>query len=446
METKGFSIRTSIIVVADTHFGLKKEGEYCDPKAFADFLKWIKRLDEGGEEVLVTLSENSKRKTKIIRPPGKIIFLGDILELWDAPSKTIDVSTRYIIQLLSEVNCEKIYVLGNHDHELTELSLEGKIPLYGYPLGNWNIEIVNDFYIHFLGGQYYHFVHGHQFDRLFILPTFKWMTPFRKVALAFGSFAWILVTLFAIELGIILNGGYKGPSDLVLLILLGSISIPFLLIQFGRKVWNHWKTVKYKPDKARLKALVPKELSYMRWAPQHNPKINIIYGHTHAIDNWEINKLIQDTNRHIELMNIPSWIRVLKKWPSHKPPTWKERIQKHMPRRLVKLLGWNRVFTKDGRDKGFIDFEKWSKRMGKYIENELCHAFLYIDEDGSEFFGWDWVYKKPFWIPKCFIRMKRQNGKLPEQTPDYGKTYFTLFNLGWPPDLINKWIWPEKFG
>ena len=40
----------SIIIVADTHFGLNHEDESCDPKAFGDFLKWIKSIERGKEE------------------------------------------------------------------------------------------------------------------------------------------------------------------------------------------------------------------------------------------------------------------------------------------------------------------------------------------------------------------------------------------------------------
>ena len=128
--------KQSIIVVADTHFGLRKETQVCDPNAFSDFLNWIKYLERGGKEKLDLGIWGSSEKSVVLEPPEKIILLGDILELWDASAKSIDASTRYVIQLLSDLNCEKIYVLGNHDYDLLDIAGD-------YPLGASKISITD---------------------------------------------------------------------------------------------------------------------------------------------------------------------------------------------------------------------------------------------------------------------------------------------------------------
>ena len=44
--------KKSIIVVADTHFGLYTDTEACDPNAFTDSLNWIKELEDGEKKIL----------------------------------------------------------------------------------------------------------------------------------------------------------------------------------------------------------------------------------------------------------------------------------------------------------------------------------------------------------------------------------------------------------
>lgn len=375
--------KKSIIVVADTHFGLDDGDLADDPKAFADFLKWIKQLEEGSNDTIKSNPWAENLKNIPLRPPEKIILLGDILELWDASNKSIDFSTRYLMQLMSELNCEKIYVLGNHDHELAELRSR-------YPLGASDLRIIrNEFWVS-KGTENYCFLHGHQFDKLFtlqtmwrILPSWNWMVHIRKAGVAFGSYTYVLVALFAGYLVFGLFGGFKGVADIVLLLLLGTVSIPFLIIQFGRKIWNSLKTVKYNPKYARLKALL-----WKKFPEGHDKKgqnITVVYGHTHAIDFWRD----ASGDNTITTMNIPSWIR---------------------PRKWVSL-----------KDK-------------KSMERELYHAFLYITAEGSEFLGWDTQRKKPYLIPKNIIMHRREDDLLFIQLQND-----ILQELGWPESLIQKW-------
>jgi UDP-2,3-diacylglucosamine pyrophosphatase LpxH len=369
--------KKSIIVVADTHFGLRKETQVCDPTAFSDFLNWVKYLEHGGKEKLELGIWGSSEKSLALLPPEKIVLLGDILELWDASFKSIDASTRYVIQLFSDLNCEKIYVLGNHDYDLLDIAGD-------YPLGASKISITDKEVTISKGDEEYLFLHGQQFDKLFALPSWQFMSPIRSAALAFGSYTWIFVILFFAGLIFEIIFGFKGVADIVLFTLLGAISIPFLIIKFGRKVWNRLKTTKYKPREA--------EKNLENWwntfskRKEQNRSWNIVYGHTHIIDFWRK----ADGNNSFVAWNIPSWVR---------------------------------------------DSTKTNKI---HLEQVFRHAFLYIHDGGCEFVGWDTRKKKPFLIPKDVILEQRERGDLTKLWI-YG-IEDNLREIGWPQELIGKWM------
>lgn len=369
--------KSNVIVVADTHFGLDKKNQVCDPNAFSDFLDWVRRLEEKGKEKLNLGIWGGGKKSMNLEPPEKIVFLGDILELWDASVNSIDVSTRSIIQSLSGLDCEKIYVLGNHDYDLTEIV--GK-----YPLGASRISIVAEEYEIMKGGERYLFVHGHQFDKYFTLPSWKLMSPIRRAALVFGPYTWIFVALFGFFLCFETITGFGGIADKVLLAFLGMISIPFLIIQLGRKVWNSLRSTRYKPSDAEEvferwwdRFSKRKEVALQNWS--------IVYGHTHTI-NWR--KL--ERGNILTLLNIPSWIR-------------------------------------DSTRKREINLEKVFR-----------HVFLYINDEGSEFIGWDTRMKKPFLIPKDVITERRESGNLIRL--ELYEIVDKLREIGWPQELIDKWM------
>lgn len=369
--------KRSIIVVADTHFGLNKKDQVCDPNAFSEFLNWIRCLEEKGKETLNRGFWGRNNEQIDLKPPEKIIFLGDVLELWDASKNSIDVSTRSIIQSLSALNCEKIYVLGNHDYDLVEIV--GK-----YPLGASSITIVDQEYYVTKGEKRYLFLHGHQFDKYFTLPSWKLMPHIRRAALVFGSYAWIFVMLFLSDLVFETVTGLGGIANKLLLVFLGIISIPFLIIKFGRNVWNNLRSTRYKPRSAEKgferwwnKFSKRKEYSHQNW--------NIVYGHTHIIDF----RRRTEGNNILTLLNIPSWIR-------------------------------------DSTKKHEITLEKVFR-----------HAFLYINQD-NEFIGWDTRKKKPFLIPKDIIIERRESGNLAKLEPY--EIVKELQAIAWPQELIDKWM------
>ncbi|HEC88182.1 MAG TPA: hypothetical protein ENI52_02580 [Thermoplasmata archaeon] len=151
----------SIIVVSDVHLGHKRSNF----EEFNEFLGWIRDAYRAPTEVVVTF----EGKEKEITYPETIIFLGDILELWEPKNddfRYVGKQSKEFLEKIIDLPCEKIYVLGNHDKSLEEFSS------HEYDLSSGNFEI---FYKHFpenakaeyltIGKERYFFIHGHQFDK-----------------------------------------------------------------------------------------------------------------------------------------------------------------------------------------------------------------------------------------------------------------------------------------
>jgi UDP-2,3-diacylglucosamine pyrophosphatase LpxH len=401
--------KKSIIVVADTHFGLNTKTEACNPTAFADFLNWIKDMEKGEKKMLKIGDWGSAdaEATLVLESPEKIIFLGDILELWTASDESIFASTIHLIQLLSEVNCEKIYVLGNHDRDL--IRIKGK-----YPLGTSDIEIIEDEYWITKGDYDYCFLHGHQFDKHFELPTWKLMVLLRKPALAFGNWTWVIVALFFMDLASVLVG-FGGIANIMLCALLFSISLPFLAFKVARPLWNKLRSIRYDPITARAAAADRRDKVWINFEDLFDPErlLTVVYGHTHTIGIWEEYGLWTENlssaegyERHLmDIMNLPSW-----------------------------------VINPSAGKKSTSDEES--------IENEISNVFLYISENFAPLFiGWSAKNKKPFLIPDDVIFEKREKGNLSNFSGQYGEVLINnqnieqkLKEIDWPEELIEKWM------
>lgn len=148
------------IVASDVHLGT----DSCNQSEFCEFLKWVRKLEKNTQTV------ESEDGMITIEAPEKIILLGDILELWDPKNGNRDYVIKDSIipfQTLSEINCDKIYVVGNHDDSLSEL--EAEVNSVGLP-HKTKFEIYNKHYPQNLSGveigcKRYFFLHGHQFDK-----------------------------------------------------------------------------------------------------------------------------------------------------------------------------------------------------------------------------------------------------------------------------------------
>lgn len=152
------------IIVSDVHLGSVSYN-----KVFCDFLNWVQGLESKSDTI------KCKDKDVKIKSPEKFILLGDIMELWDPEDGNRD----YVIKdgilpfsVLSALNCEKVYVVGNHDDSLSELenyvdyvTLPNgtKFDIYDrhYPEKEEKTGIASGIKI---GNRSYFFLHGHQFD------------------------------------------------------------------------------------------------------------------------------------------------------------------------------------------------------------------------------------------------------------------------------------------
>lgn len=157
--------KTAYMIISDVHLG----SERCNQKEFCCFLEWIQSLAIQPKVV------NYKSKEIIIRNPNKIILLGDILDLWDPKDGDRDNVIKDSMRpfsLLSNIGCDKIYVVGNHDNCLNELDrkIDGEILDNGT-----RFDIYNEHYPEHeksgiargikIGNRSYFFLHGHQFDK-----------------------------------------------------------------------------------------------------------------------------------------------------------------------------------------------------------------------------------------------------------------------------------------
>ena len=163
-------IKEPVIVVSDVHLG----GERSKFPEFWYFLDWLTSLPVDGETLKCNATE------LMIKKPGTIVLLGDILELWDPRGDDRNYIAKDVlipISILNDLDCDIFYVIGNHDEDIYEIKRiwkkKGvKFPYKGkgtfkifyrtYPeriKGTKRVEGVE------IGQNKYAFLHGHQFDR-----------------------------------------------------------------------------------------------------------------------------------------------------------------------------------------------------------------------------------------------------------------------------------------
>ncbi len=150
-----------LIVVSDTHLGLLPP----PTTAFAHFLEWLTNL-QTIEGTIIEMTSGDK----CLKAPQQIILLGDILELWGPWDGDLSGPLRDsfdIFKVLLGLNCEKIYVAGNHDEMISGLG------------GTYTCQNGTRFTIfpkHYpeeasqsvkVGDTTYFFLHGHQFNKVF---------------------------------------------------------------------------------------------------------------------------------------------------------------------------------------------------------------------------------------------------------------------------------------
>jgi hypothetical protein len=189
----------------------------------------------------------------------------------------------------------------------------------------------------------------------------------------------------------------------------------------ARRVWNYFSGVKYKKHEIMENFTKWwKEAFRNREIPEN---INVVYGHTHYL-----NFLLQEENI-MKREDILKFLReFLNGWEREELSftelynRWlrKEKIEEKPT--LVNISAWVRDL-------------KGTEKDEKY-KNVMVASFLYIDEEGFEFFGWDWYEKRIFHIPKLAVLQRRDLKCVDE------KMARTLLKLGWPEKLVAKWKIP----
>jgi len=150
----------SYIVVSDVHLGSK----LCNFDQFCSFLEWLLDLKDSPKTI------PSKDGMIEIKSPEKAVLLGDILELWDPRDGDRDQVVKQCLRplsLLSNLGCDKIYVMGNHDNAIE--NYDEKID-YEMFRNNTKLDIWNRHYPEEdagikIGGRSYYFLHGQQYDK-----------------------------------------------------------------------------------------------------------------------------------------------------------------------------------------------------------------------------------------------------------------------------------------
>jgi UDP-2,3-diacylglucosamine pyrophosphatase LpxH len=170
----------SYLVVSDLHLG----SEDCCNEEFEHFLDWLAACSRNDGRLPVQTQQGDRRLT----PPTTFILLGDMVELWvprEHERSSVLCDSTSIFSKLIDLNCKKVYVLGNHDADLFEHECEKDVrPNDSFQtLMEWvcsndsSFELVQRHYPNCpddplkqrvrLGEKDYLFLHGQQFDRDF---------------------------------------------------------------------------------------------------------------------------------------------------------------------------------------------------------------------------------------------------------------------------------------
>jgi len=265
------------------------------------------------------------------KPPEVVILLGDILELWeptnDDRSQPVRESFRIFHKLLN-LPCNKVYVIGNHDHELIDFSSDvthdddrNGEACRDYTCANpTQFVIERDRYpsnpteecLKIGEGEYY-FLHGHQLDKTFratsdLQFTPGWMSSLANTYRSINPLLGITGT-GVLSIGILLAiigaiGIWSAPLWFLLLIIIPSlyIAFPWLWVKVQRPVWKI--IARHAVPKYKNVETVARD--YFR--PKKYEKTHartIVFGHTHY-PGYSKGK---DELKEWTFVNTGSWIK-----------------------------------------------------------------------------------------------------------------------------------------
>ncbi len=202
------------LVVSDTHFGLRVRGVLqTDYRGLAEMLS---RLAEEGRNIKA------------------VILLGDIFELWTGRLGDILATGYDFLRRLAGLDATVIYVSGNHDRVISNISLRSE-------LGLGDLYIVPDFVVLESGGGRVVLLHGHQFDGLFSATKGLWRIQSYIYALSEalialpGPLEWFMAILSAALVFVIFSVAY--PPHMSELAALYAAAV-FLLAPLIILVWR----------------------------------------------------------------------------------------------------------------------------------------------------------------------------------------------------------------
>lgn len=311
----------SIIVVSDVHLG-SESSKHDD---FSKFLDWLSELEKNGGT-----SIRSGGKEVILSPPEKLILLGDILELWSPKDNNMKYSAQEAIEpftKLVNLKCEKIFVLGNHDENVSKYLDDFRLR-ENYTIKKHNFGIRKNFTIidrHYpedphdkekgflqVGARKYFFLHGQQFDKLFLLvgPLAKIPTKTAEISGAFSNIfpmnGWSVFMLFVISSTAYMI--WRNDIFLTLSVGLFLLSIPRLFTYLQDKVWAKLKWyVEDRPKYSDVETIIEKKY-YDFDKDETGDDVNFVFGHTHVPEIHEHTFPRKDREYKMLFVNSGSWV------------------------------------------------------------------------------------------------------------------------------------------
>ncbi len=325
----------SWIVISDTHIGGNPEGSNIpNDNDLCCFLEWVKHLEGKGEPIYVKNEKKGYETT--IMPPSKIVLLGDILDLWDPENSDRSYNIKRGAEpfsLIHETECDKVYVVGNHDQDLYELADVLEKDKTALNLGDHKLEVYRKHYpLNVINGIRmgeikYAFLHGHQFDKIQITEYVN-----KKLRIRFDP----LDVVQDISNISIVKSVFKEKRPTVVYIILLGISyllwdhmqaqlglwyIPYALllsyvvltpsVKIITKLQSYiWNT--FLKSKARDKTVeeVIEEGYYNESSDEMDVQV-VIFGHTHIAGSsyLDFNNKLKDKSKNKLFVNTGGWVK-----------------------------------------------------------------------------------------------------------------------------------------
>ena len=283
------------------------------------------------------------------------------------------------------------------------------------------------------------FVHGHQFDKYFRETggSFKIWAIMRNVANSltlYIPFLFVLSVIVKIVNWIAHTSIFLGESPTFWLLFL--LTIPRICLDIGRPIWNRCVGMRYR-EKGTVDNFTKwwKKFISSKEVPQN---MNVVYGHTHYLNYIRPDLQVSAEER------APGTLHQL-----YVEKLEEREIEEEKRPTLANISAWVTDFPDFG-EKVFMSMEKAShsvkkpfvKKKRDQLDPELATVatFLYIDEEGFEFFGWNWYSdkreQKIFNIPKeAIIKRRGESGRVTNDE----KVKEVLEEIGWPKEMIDLW-------